>query len=211
MEKKSYKHEWEPYYDWSLANTFRSFLFSARVFYLSRLKPALESFGLLNEKNVREFLLCETMESVFKFICEANPERMKLMKEIAISMGSEIWKPFKENYCEAPDPTDPNFVFYSNSVSRAKGEFRERLLKCIEITPDGSLFTHEEKAHQASLRTPTEQMRMLFDAAETFLETHRSIDPDGKIWPSRLFFYDNEKRRWRANNRNIFDALRERR
>ena len=139
--------------------------------------PLLLKFGLLDDKHIEKYLVCDTTEAIYKDVLTENPSGIYALEQEAFveelkensKERKDVWSIFRGSITGAKSPKDEGFVF--KAIPGADSHSRAIILKALSVK-NLNFSIDREYLKEVSIVHPTKEQVELYDMLSEFCEAY---------------------------------------
>ena len=165
--------------------------FRARIFigqFEKYIFPLLFSLGLYDEEHIKKYLVCDTVEPIYRDAVAEQPERVRFIENEREIKQIDPWKQFRSPKSEVEHPSEPGFIFaempYGNNA------VMQEVKSCIYVEKR-KLRIDKKKIEDLCTVRPTDVQLAVYELVADFCDNLEKYGSRKKM-ANQLFSYTKD-------------------
>lgn len=150
--------------------------------------PLLSSLGLYDDEHIKKYLVCDTLEPIYRDAVKEQPERVRFIEDEREIKQLDSWKQFRSKVSEVQHPSEPGFIFaempYGNDA------VMREVKSCIYVEKR-KLRIDKKKIEELCTVRPTDVQLAVYELVADFCDNLEKYGSRKKM-ANQLFGYTKD-------------------
>lgn len=145
--------------------------------------PILSSLGLYDDEHIKKYLLCDTLEPIYRDAVAEQPERVRFIENEREIKQLDSWKQFRDANSEVKHPSEPGFIFAKMPCGIS--EELKNIKTCLYVEKR-KIRIDKGKIQDLCIVRPTDIQLAVYELVAEFCEKLEELGERKKM-PQQLF------------------------